>query len=108
VSNLDKDVIFGDEILSLRNVVDKLRKDVNKIVVLSSAGYQTDNDVCRNVPGVDVVIGGHSKTFLYGRDIGGRGNEPSTEQRQGTYPVVYNNSGNPCLVIERLNLKNHS
>jgi 5'-nucleotidase/UDP-sugar diphosphatase len=37
---------------------------INKIIVLSHIGYTVDQDLAKAVPGVDVVVGGHSHTFL--------------------------------------------
>jgi 5'-nucleotidase len=43
---------------------------VNKIIALGHAGFDVDIDIAKRVKGVDVVIGGHSNTFLYtGRPI---------------------------------------
>ena len=43
----------------------KLTNDgVNKIIALGHAGYAMDQQVAR-LSGVDVVIGGHTNTFLY-------------------------------------------
>lgn len=38
---------------------------VDKIVALGHSGFDVDRDVAYRVGGVDVVIGGHSNTFLY-------------------------------------------
>jgi hypothetical protein len=35
------------------------------LVYLLPAGYESDQQVARTVPGLDVIIGGHSHTFLY-------------------------------------------
>lgn len=43
---------------------------VDQIVALGHSGFAVDQEVARRVGGVDVVIGGHSNTFLY---TGGRG-----------------------------------
>lgn len=51
---------------SLQRQVDKLQTlGVNKIIALGHSGFTVDRDVARRVRGVDVVIGGHTNTFLY-------------------------------------------
>lgn len=51
---------------SLQRQVDKLQTlGVNKIIALGHSGFTVDQDVARRVRGVDVVIGGHTNTFLY-------------------------------------------
>ena len=58
--------MFEDEIDALQLQVDKLiTLGVNKIIALGHSGFVTDKEIARRVKGVDVVIGGHSNTFLY-------------------------------------------
>lgn len=57
---------FEDEVTALQPQVDELRRmGVNKIVALGHSGFLVDQDIARRVRGVDVVVGGHSNTFLY-------------------------------------------
>lgn len=61
---------FEDEVTSLQPHVDKLRTlGVDKIIALGHSGFTMDKEIAKKVRGVDVVIGGHSNTFLY---TGGR------------------------------------
>lgn len=58
--------MFEDEIDALQPQVDKLiTLGVNKIIALGHSGFVTDKEIAKRVKGVDVVIGGHSNTFLY-------------------------------------------
>lgn len=51
---------------SLQLQVDKLQTmGVNKIVALGHSGFLVDQDIARKVRGVDVVVGGHTNTFLF-------------------------------------------
>lgn len=51
---------------ALQVQVDKLETlGYNKIIALGHSGFQVDQDIARRVRGVDVVIGGHTNTFLY-------------------------------------------
>lgn len=38
---------------------------VNKIIALGHSGFAVDKNIAQKVKGVDVVIGGHTNTFLY-------------------------------------------
>ena len=51
---------------------------INKIVVLSHIGYTVDQDLAAAVPGVDVIVGGHSHTLLSNTD----------EKAAGPYPTL--------------------
>lgn len=51
---------------ALQPVVDKLMTlGVNKIIALGHSGFTVDRLIARKVSGVDLVIGGHTNTFLY-------------------------------------------
>lgn len=57
---------FEDEVESLQVQVDKLHTlGYNKIIALGHSGFEVDQDIAKRVRGVDVVIGGHTNTFLY-------------------------------------------
>ncbi|KAM4713650.1 5'-nucleotidase [Anableps anableps] len=74
---------FLDEVSALQPVVDKLKTlGVNKIIALGHSGFSVDRLIARKVRGVDVVIGGHTNTFLY------TGTPPSVEIPVGDYPFV--------------------
>lgn len=57
---------FADEVEALQVQVDKLQTlGYNKIIALGHSGFHVDQDIAKRVRGVDVVIGGHTNTFLY-------------------------------------------
>ena len=37
----------------------------NKIIMVGQAGYIMDKTIASNVDGLDIVVGGHTDTFLY-------------------------------------------
>lgn len=58
-------VIFTDPVEAVQAEVDKLTEmGVNKIIVLSHSGYAVDQRVAEGTTGVDVIVGGHSNTYL--------------------------------------------
>uniref|UniRef100_A0A7N6AYM2 5'-nucleotidase n=1 Tax=Anabas testudineus TaxID=64144 RepID=A0A7N6AYM2_ANATE len=87
---------FEDEVSALQPHVDKLQiLGVNKIIALGHSGFTTDQEIARKVRGVDVVIGGHSNTFLY------TGTPPSSEEPAGPYPyMVKSNDGRQVPVVQ--------
>ena len=59
-------VKFTDEIEAVRREVEQLKAAGVKIIIgLSHAGYGMDKKVAAEVDGIDVIVGGHSHTFLY-------------------------------------------
>ncbi|KAH3713984.1 hypothetical protein DPMN_073787 [Dreissena polymorpha] len=63
---------FNDEIASIRYEVTVLQAaGVNKIIALGHAGHTMDKEIA-NIDGIDVVVGGHTDTFLYTCNTGHR------------------------------------
>ncbi|CAB0040152.1 unnamed protein product [Trichogramma brassicae] len=59
-------VKFLDSAESINREATKLKKQgIDIIIVLSHVGLKTDRKLARNCPDVDVIVGGHSHTFLY-------------------------------------------
>ena len=71
-------VVFKDEIEELKADVAALEAEgVDKIIALTHVGYNLDQRIAAEVPGLDLVVGGHSHTYLSASD----------EDRQGAYPT---------------------
>ncbi|TRY59156.1 hypothetical protein DNTS_032405, partial [Danionella cerebrum] len=87
---------FEDEISALQPQVDKLSAlGVNKIIALGHSGFAVDQMIAKKVRGVDVVIGGHTNTFLY------TGTPPSSEVPAGPYPLwVQSEDGRQVPVVQ--------
>lgn len=87
---------FEDEVEALQVQVDKLvTLGVNKIIAVGHSGFKVDQDIAKRVRGVDVVIGGHTNTFLY------TGTAPSSEAPAGPYPfMVQSDDGREVPVVQ--------
>ncbi|MFN4209797.1 MAG: bifunctional metallophosphatase/5'-nucleotidase [Devosia sp.] len=80
-SSPGENVVFEDTFTSQRAQVDALTASgVNKIIALTHVGYTQDLEIAANVPGIDVVVGGHSHTLLSNTD----------ENAAGPYPTLVN------------------
>uniref|UniRef100_A0A8D0DVU1 Snake venom 5'-nucleotidase n=1 Tax=Salvator merianae TaxID=96440 RepID=A0A8D0DVU1_SALMN len=83
LSNPGQDLDFEDEITALQPQVDKLTAlGINKIIALGHSGFTVDKSIAQKVRGVDIVIGGHTNTFLY------TGMPPSNDLPAGDYPFM--------------------
>lgn len=79
-----KAITFTDPSEAVAQEVEKLTEQgVKRIIVLSHSGYQTDMIVASDVDGVDVIVGGHSNTYLSNTD----------EKADGPYPTWIRNPG---------------
>ncbi|MHC1752828.1 bifunctional metallophosphatase/5'-nucleotidase [Humidesulfovibrio sp.] len=82
----------------LRKLVRELESQgVNKIILLSHNGYEADLALAHAVPGLDVIVGGHSHTLLGDAEgLSALGLAPS-----GPYPTrVDGPAGAPVLVVQ--------
>jgi 5'-nucleotidase/UDP-sugar diphosphatase len=60
------DVQFLDQYETARQTVDELKEQgANVIVNISHSGVDEDRELAREVPGIDIIVGGHSHTALY-------------------------------------------
>lgn len=74
-----KNVIFTDPVGAVQAEVDRLAAGgVNKIIVLSHSGYGIDQRIAAGTTGVDVIVGGHTNTYL----------SNSADNAAGPYPTV--------------------
>ena len=79
LSSPGKNIIFTDPSDAVQHQVDALTAaGVNKIIVLSHSGYVVDQQVAANTTGVDVIVGGHSNTYL----------SNTSDRAKGPYPTM--------------------
>lgn len=93
---IKNNVDYTDEIVAIQNEVTNLQNEgVNIIIALGHSGYLTDQQIAKEVEGVDIVIGGHSHSFLW------NGTRPDSEDPEGPYPTyVTQASGKIVPVIQ--------
>lgn len=53
-----------DPVEVARNLVAQLRREADVVILLSHLGIEVDRELAATVPGIDVIIGGHSHTRL--------------------------------------------
>merc|ERR1719193_2100177 len=60
------EITFGDEIQSVGAEAQKLHNEgVQVLIALGHSGYDIDIQLAEEIPLLDIVVGGHSHTFLY-------------------------------------------
>ena len=75
-------ILIADDILTITAEVEKLKAEgINKIIALTHVGYPRDKELIAKIPGVDVVVGGHSHSLLSNTD----------EKAEGPYPTMIDN-----------------
>lgn len=82
----------------MRTEAAKLKQQgVDIIIVLSHCGLDVDYQIARNAgPDVDVIVGGHSHTFMFSGDV-----VPGPYKPRDEYPaVVTHHDGHKVLIVQ--------
>ncbi|KAH8297417.1 hypothetical protein KR044_011478, partial [Drosophila immigrans] len=96
VLSIKNNVIFNEEVAAINVEAARLKAQGFKIIIaLGHSGYIKDQEIAQKCPHVDIVIGGHTNTFLYS------GEKPSVESVDGPYPtVITQKSGKRVPVVQ--------
>lgn len=89
-------LVFTKETECLTEESEKMKsKGINIIIAVGHSGYTTEQEMANEVKDLDVIVGGHSHTFLYS------GDPPSVEVPEGNYPtVIKHKDGSKTLVVQ--------
>ena len=75
-------IAIEDDIKTITAEVERLKQEgVDKIIALTHVGYPRDKELIAKIPGVDVVVGGHSHSLLSNTD----------DKAEGPYPTMVDN-----------------
>lgn len=88
---------FLDEVETVNEEADRLKSQgVDIIIVLSHCGLDVDRIMAAKCPLIDLVVGGHSHTFLY------TGPPPFIDKPEDKYPVevVQEGSNRTVLIVQ--------
>jgi len=87
ISDPGDEIVFLDEIEALKTEIDNLKKSgVNIIIAIGHSGYARDLEIARALPDIDIIVGGHSHSFLYNESK--ENPNPSSNTIQGPYPTL--------------------
>lgn len=92
---------FTNESIAIRKEAAKLKSEgVDIIIVLSHCGLDVDYIIAQNAgPDVDVIVGGHSHTFMYTTKPGERA--PGPDRPGDKYPAVVTHAdGHKVLIVQ--------
>lgn len=96
LSKPGKKITFSDPVESIRKEAKRLKaQGINILIALGHAGFDIDQKIGREVEELDLVVGGHTNTFLW------NGPQPSVEKIEGPYPfIVKRADGTECPVVQ--------
>ncbi|WP_323054737.1 bifunctional metallophosphatase/5'-nucleotidase [Roseibium salinum] len=92
LSSSGPNITFSDPVEAVTREAEKLKAEgVNKIIVLSHSGYNVDKEIAAKAPGIDVIVGGHSNTYL----------SNTSDKAQGPYPTMIDGpDGTPTAIVQ--------
>lgn len=105
ISSPGPNVEVKDTVEALQAGVDFLAdKGIDKVVLLSHMGYGVDQEVAAAVSGIDVIVGGHTHSFLYDPADPVVLTPPNMSLiPAGPYPtIVESPAGEPVLIVAAL------
>ncbi|KAG0354994.1 hypothetical protein BGZ54_001354 [Gamsiella multidivaricata] len=93
ISNAGPNIAFTDPIPAVQKYVDELEaKGIKRIFGLSHNGYGPDMELAANTHGIDLIVGGHSHSYL---------GDPANPLYEGPYPTVIKNlKGENTLIVQ--------
>lgn len=98
LSSPDKTVKFLDEIEEIRKEATSLQeRGVKILIAVGHSGYAKDQEIAQAIPELDIVVGGHTNTFLWSKSAGP---PPSKEVPLGEYPTVISHRSSKTLVVQ--------
>ena len=93
-ANVPACLVLDDEVEALTKEVASLRaKGVDIVIALGHAGYLMDQKVAREVPGIDIIVGAHSHSFLFTEN--GTSTNPNSNRIEGDPPPDHPARGLP-------------
>jgi len=82
ISSPGPNIKIEDDVAKITEAVKALQgQGINKIIALTHVGYPRDKEAIARIPGVDVVVGGHSHSLLSNTDA----------KAEGPYPTMIDN-----------------
>ena len=92
LSSPGPNITFTDPVGAVREQIARMSGEgVDRIIVLSHSGYRVDQRVAAMVDGIDVIVGGHSNTFL----------SNASDRAEGPYPTwVDTPSGGRTAIVQ--------
>lgn len=85
------------EVEAVRDEVAKLTADgIDIIIVLSHCGLETDREIAKHGGPIDIIVGGHSHSFLFSGE-----NPPGPDRPVDNYPTIeVNENGDEVLIVQ--------
>jgi 5'-nucleotidase/UDP-sugar diphosphatase len=101
-------VTILDEVDTAKKIVSSLRRQADIVVLISHCGEQMDNQLAAVVPGIDVIVGGHSHSRLPSGEFVWRTEDLQADAVNGTVIVQAHQWGGELGRLDLLFAKDRS
>lgn len=101
-------VTISNEIDTARRMAAALREEADIVIALSHSGEQVDEQIASDVPGIDVIVGGHSHSRLPAGELIWRSDQLKAKDVNGTIIVQAYQWGGELGRLDLLFDKNES
>ncbi len=101
-------ITIADEIETTRRTAETLRREAGIVIAISHAGEQIDEEIAASVPGIDVIVGGHSHSRLATGELVWRSDELKAKEVNGTIIVQAHQWGGELGRLDLLLAKDES
>jgi 5'-nucleotidase len=101
------ELVFDHDLIGVtQGIVDELTAmGINKIILLTHIGYNADLEVAQGVSGVDIVVGGHTNTFLSNTYQGAAGEYPTVLTGAADEPILVVQASTRTKYLGRLDVQ---
>nr|XP_022291712.1 5'-nucleotidase-like [Crassostrea virginica] len=96
ISNPGNNLQFKDVVDSVKAEVQRIKSKVDILIGVGHYGYGNDIKLANAVPELDIIVGGHTHTFLYNMT----GPYPSIDTPEGPYPTIVDHGSRKTLVVQ--------
>jgi 5'-nucleotidase len=102
ISSPGRNVRFLPRVPAMQQAVNDLQaQGINRIIGVTHIGYGEDLALAQAITGVDVIVGGHTHTFLYTPTNPITVAPGAVDRPAGPYPTVISSAnGEPVLVVQ--------
>ncbi len=107
LSSPSENVVFDEDVVgAVQAAVDQMTEEgVNKIILLTHLGYETDLAIATQLSGVDVIVGGHSHTLLSNMYTDGVAEYPQVLESASGEPILVVHAGEHNEYLGRLDVE---
>lgn len=107
LSNPGRDLVFESDLVAVANAAaaELTEQGVNKIILLTHTGINTDLAIIDQLENIDLWVGGHSHTLYSNQNTGAAGEYPLAFESPLGEPILYVQAGEHNTYLGRIDIE---